>query len=382
MSSWLFNVETDDQLQELITLKEAKPAIIIGSTLTARTFSWSWRECQAIAVKLKQHGFTVFLQWDILMTEQRFNAVSSQLSDLGLFDAVRVQDPGALWWLKGKDIPIHFIAETGNHNLVGLKKWCELAGDQLKRVVLSPDLDHGTVFSMMDGLSVECEIQALGRLLLFYTPRSLLSPLSGEDSKDKWIEASGTSEESPHKGFPLIENSHGTFMFNTKDLFILDDQESMNEVFKRGNLHLRCDTSSLSLSSLARYFRGPSFIGAKELRATYDKTVIKGFFRTNKTDVLFKKLKNSRLQERGDALVGEVVEVKKKKHVAIHLREGKSFVVGQRLRFVSPEGNIKEVEVKSIKNASGKFIDETTHSSVVYVPPVGGVSVRTQVLGT
>ena len=63
----------------------------------------------------------------------------------------------------------------------------------------------------------------------------LLSTLLPQDDEKRaksmtsgeFLEATGESEESPHKGFPLIENSHGTFMFHIKRLFLLEHLEHL-----------------------------------------------------------------------------------------------------------------------------------------------------------
>jgi len=49
-----------------------------------------------------------------------------------------------------------------------------------------------------------------------------LSPLEEKKHLNDALEAYGTSEESPHSGFPIVENRHGTFMFNVKDLSLLE----------------------------------------------------------------------------------------------------------------------------------------------------------------
>ena len=104
-------------------------------------------------------------------------------------------------------------------------------GDQCERLVLSNELSKEKLLEYAHLLNTPIEVLVFGRILLFYSPRLLLSPLEKTELENNHsIEAFGTSEESPHSGFPLIENSHGTFMFNVKDLYLLDHLEELKEM--------------------------------------------------------------------------------------------------------------------------------------------------------
>ena len=123
-----------------------------------------------------ESGLSPILQWDTLCTESNFENCIKLLDDLPLskFAAIRVQDIGAAEWVRHElpEIPIHFIAETGNHNLTGLLRWHEYFGQQLQRFALSSELPISTLVNYCRSLTVPCEILATGRVLLFYTPVS------------------------------------------------------------------------------------------------------------------------------------------------------------------------------------------------------------------
>lgn len=378
----VFPVDSHQDLEDIIANASEEVAAIVGFSEISRYFESSLDQVEQYLSKLKQHSIKTYLQWDILMTDSSFAYSVSFLSklNLSLFDAIRVQDPGALYWLKEKHpkINIHYIVETGNHNIKGLRRWLDLEFN-IKRLILSAELSSDILKKFNSELSekVELEVQGLGRVLIFYTPRSLLSPLSSNKSitsSKRHIEGLGTSEESPHKGFPLIENRHGTFMFNTRDIFIFDEIEKVNELT---GLFFRCDSKHMRISDIIDGLKNNNSEKIQALKNKYPLQVIKGFFKTNKTDVLFKKLKNSRIQSRVDNFLGEVVDVKKKKHVGLFLRDKASLMIGDKITFYTPEGKEKEVTVTSMKNGIGKSIDEAFGGQVIFFPPVGGVSVRT-----
>jgi len=289
------------------------------------------------------------------------------------FDGIRVQDSGALQNLLewGYDGEIHFIVEQGNHNLFGLQTWLEYSSRHISRLVLSPELPAKVLKEFSSHLDCELEYLGFGPILLFYTPRNLVKPLYETD--DDEVQVIGTSEESPHKGFPIRDNRHGTFMFNIKDQYIFDEKE-LSEIpdfifridFIEGKGDL--DLKNVDLGDF------------KSVTQAYKRPTTKGFFRTNKTDVLFKKLKNNRLQSRDDSLLGEVVDVKKKYHIGVYISHPKyKLKIGDTLTFLSPEGREKKLKVNSIKDADGLSKDVGGQGEVVFLSHVGGLSIKSLV---
>lgn len=382
------------QVDHFKSLKDPQ-VVILGFKEISRFFSFSKEECLILASQLKKCGHKVILQWDILMTEEVFGSVFYGLKAEGLFessvifDGLRVQDSGALYALKELGYPgeVHFIAENGNHNLRGLKSWLNVWPQGITRLVLSPQLTAATIkeyASALGALNCEVEVLGMGPILLFYTPRKLVSPLYGDEDEGKTYHVQGTSEESPHKGFPIIENSHGTFMLNTKDQFIFDElYKSQSELLSIESLHWRidpiCGLGDLNYDQLIVSLNEADESGFDQLKEAYGRSVTKGFFRANKTDVLFKKLKNHRLQERDESFVGEVVDVKKKKHIAVWLKSSTGLKQGDSLRLLSPEGREKMVTVERMTNGQGEVILKADKGQIAFIPPVGGISVKTMV---
>jgi putative protease len=372
----LYKREEIEEVSHFFEKIESEPKVIVGFKDISRFWNWDFETCKEVARECVDKGMKVYLQWDILMTESTFQSTLAALKSREVlkkdngFSGIRVQDSGALQTLLEMDYQgeIHFIAEQGNHNLTGLQSWLSLAPEKINRLVLSPELPAKTLKEYSEVLSCELEYLGFGPLLLFYTPRHLVKPLYEGDEED--IRVSGTSEESPHKGFPIRDNLHGTFMFNTKDQFILDEDVvselpkiSFRVDFIEGRGELKLDNIHLKDSSLI-----------KEL---YQRPLTKGFFRVNKTDVLFKKLKNKRLQDRNDTLLGEVVDVKKEKHIGLLITHPHDeLFVGDTIEFLSPEGREKTLQVKYLKDASGNSQDSAKAGDIVFVSHLGGISIK------
>ncbi|EQC44126.1 U32 family peptidase C-terminal domain-containing protein [Bacteriovorax sp. DB6_IX] len=382
-------LESQEQLSTLIEagVNEA----IIGVSNLSRFGKLSAAMACELAKACRENDIRPVLEWDVLMTENVFNMTikSFDYIDLSLFDAIRLQDPGAVNYVLEKfpQMPIQMILEAGgHHNIEAVKIWQSLIGDKLERVILSLELSKDTLEQYIKELDVEVELLGLGRILLFYTPRSLVTPVFGTEKEtlelnQSTIEVSASSEESPHKGFPVIENMHGTFMFNTKDIYLL---EYLDELFDVGLQNLRIDLRfghDLGFLKRIRSLMGSfSKDVATQIKNDYPNTTIRGFFHVNKSDVLFKKLKNYRIQRSDMNFLGDVIEVNKKKHIGIMLRSRQNELkVGDTLKLYTPDGKEKVTKVNVIKTSAHEEIENAGHGQVVFIPHISGISVKTTV---
>lgn len=335
-----------------------------------------------LATRAKELGLRILFEWDILMTENTFAKVSADLHlFFDHFDALRVQDPGALEWsLKNTTKPLQFIAENGNHNLKALSAWIDHAGNRIERVALSIELSKNVIEEYVQKLSVPCELLGFGRILLFYTPRSLLSPLANEKViQNEEILALGESEESPHKGFPLVENRHGTFMFHIKEFCLVEyakELADMGLAFFRVDLRWEELNHLSELKNLVREFSSEKFESFKEI---YPQDLMRGFYLVNKTDVLFPKLKNHRLQKREGDYVGEVMEAEKSSHLAIMVKNSRGLSKNDSLKILHPKGEIIEAKIFSLRNAALEEVDHIPAGKLALTQFVGGVWVKSQI---
>lgn len=380
-------------LSELVNsgkIKLEELEVIVGTAALSRYSENTvagLEEMIALNQKLK---LPLVLEWDVLQQEVLFQKNTELIARLPLheFIAIRVQDPGALNFVKEKFpwLKIQLIMENGNHNFAGLTRWSEFLGGQLERLVLSNELSREHLGQYASKLNVGLEILVFGRILLFYSPRLLLSPLRKKEITDKLLdqnmEAFGTSEESPHAGFPLIENRHGTFMFNVKDLYLL---ENLDEIRNLGiaavRFDLRFDESFGHLRSFVELFSG--HLKAEDLaliKAEHPRPVIKGFYNINKTDVLFTKLKNKRIQRQDDNYIGEIVDVERDQQMALAVKSKTlTLKLNDEIQLVTPEGKTKTLLVKSMVDTSRVNKDAASMNEIVLLPFISGVVAKTQV---
>jgi putative protease len=388
--------ENLEQLTKLNSLVESKKInldqleVIVGTSALSRYSEASVADLEMLITHNQKFKLPLVLEWDCLAQESLFQKNAELLARLPLheFSAIRVQDPGALNLIKEKYswLKIQLILENGNHNFAGLTRWSEFLGEQLDRLVLSNELSREHLRLYSSELKSGLEVLAYGRILLFYSPRLLLSPLKREEVEktlnNKNIEAFGTSEESPHAGFPLIENSHGTFMFNVKDLYLLDHLEELKSLnLSAVRFDLRFDESFKHLEQIAELFAGRvSHEEVLDIKTKHTRPMIKGFYNINKTDVLFTKLKNKRIQRQDDNYIGEIVDVERDQQMALVVKSKTlNLKLGDEIQLVTPEGKTKTLNVKSLIDTSKVARESVAMNDIVLLPFMSGVVAKTQV---
>ncbi len=374
-------IRSEEDLDHLIAANFNE--VIIGTKGLSRFGELTPSQAKALAQKAQKAGLKTVLDWDILMTQNIFEISLGEFHsmDLSCFDAIRVQDPGALEYVLEKTThPIQLNLESGNHNLVGILNWVNAVGERLERLILSFELPGQLMAQYTQKVPVPIEWPLLTPILLFYSPRSLIKPLFPDAVGEEAYQVMGKSEESPHSGFKVLENRHGTFMFNPKDFSLLDKWQEVKELGLRAfRFDLRQGNCFDLASPLAAMLRGEGELLA-EIKERYPAHAIRGFFSANKSDVLFKKLKNAQLRRRETGFLGEVMDVMKKESIAIHLKNpNESISLGDEIRIQTPEGKAKLTHLNSMFNTNGEEIVNASYGDIVIIPHLGGVSIRSAV---
>jgi len=338
----------------------------------------SKEQAVGLAAYAVESGLKAVLVWDILMTQGEFKAKCEVVASMNLdsFDTIRTQDPGAAVWVRER-LPhkkLHFVVENSNHNLPGLKRWVrDLAPE---RLVLSTQLPEEKLITCCRELSTQCEILGAGKILLFYSKRQLLQSnfSSGEALADaKWIYADSMSEESASRPFPTIENEHGTLMYLNKDHFILDKLASLEAA---GMHTVRIDMRDLREEGHAA--RGIEELCQKVLAhddtlgESWPRPTSAPFFKRNRTDKQFARMKPQTRLLRDNSCLGEVVSVERGEAIAIYALQ--EFSAGNsKFKYISHDGQTVEASIESFIDMSGSPVDSCQAQAVVVTPWVKGV---------
>ena len=180
-----------------------------------------------------KHGTKVYITCNIFAHNEDFEGMKEyfiSLRDMGV-DAILVADPGVFSVAREAvpDLDIHISTQANNTNYHSALFWHKLGAT---RVVVARELSLKEIKEIRDNIPDELELEGFvhGAMCISYSGRCLLSNyLSGRDANKgacshpcRW-EYFLTEKTRPNEYMPIVENERGTFIFNSKDLCMLDN---------------------------------------------------------------------------------------------------------------------------------------------------------------
>lgn len=141
------------------------------------------------------------------------------ISDLGAFNIAKEYAP---------EIPIHVSTQANNVNYMTVDSWHKMGAE---RVVLARELSLSEVKTIREKTDKSLELEAFihGAMCISYSGRCLLSGyMTGRESNSgdcahpcRW-NYTLMEEKRPGEHFPVYENDRGTFIFNSKDMCMIE----------------------------------------------------------------------------------------------------------------------------------------------------------------
>lgn len=148
------------------------------------------------------------------------------LSDLGMFQVTRELAP---------ELEIHVSTQANNVNYKSARMWHELGA---KRVILAREMSLNEIKEIRERVPEELELEAFvhGAMCISYSGRCLLSNyMAGRDSNQgncahpcRW-KYHLMEEQRPGEYMPVFENERGTFIYNSKDLCMIEHMDKLIE---------------------------------------------------------------------------------------------------------------------------------------------------------
>lgn len=166
---------------------------------------------------------------DIEGIKEYFN----ELIDAGLdkeIDALIISDPGIFTIAKDMlpDMEIHISTQANNTNYITYNFWYKAGA---ARVVAARELSLNELKTIRDNIPEDMEIEAFmhGAMCISYSGRCLLSSyFTGRDANKgacthpcRW-KYSVVEEKRPGEYLPVEEDDRGTYIFNSKDLCMIE----------------------------------------------------------------------------------------------------------------------------------------------------------------
>lgn len=146
-------------------------------------------------------------------------------------DAIIVADPGIFHYLRQNhpDIALHLSTQANTTNYLTANFWQAQGAD---RVVLAREMSLEDIALTSDNSSIHLECFVHGSMCMAYSGRCQLSNyLTGRDPNQglcaqacrfKYTFHSVTEEHRPNDQYPIYEDEHGTYLFNSKDLCMIN----------------------------------------------------------------------------------------------------------------------------------------------------------------
>ncbi|MBR5218962.1 MAG: U32 family peptidase [Clostridia bacterium] len=160
----------------------------------------------------------------------------NEIKDIGL-DAIIISDLGMFSVTKelAPDLEIHISTQANNVNYKSARMWHDLGA---KRVVLAREMSLSEIAEIRDRVQPELELEAFvhGAMCISYSGRCLLSNyMAGRDGNSgncahpcRW-KYYLMEEQRPGEYMPVFENERGTFIYNSKDLCMIEHVDKLIE---------------------------------------------------------------------------------------------------------------------------------------------------------
>lgn len=210
-------------------------AVYIGGEafgLRAKAKNFSFEDMAEGISYAHERGKRVFVTANILAHNDDLEEADRYFRQLGQIspDALIISDPGMFMTARKelKDIEIHVSTQANNTNYATYNFWWQLGA---KRVVCARELSLDEIMYIRNNIPQEMEIEAFihGAMCMAYSGRCLLSNyFTGRDANRgecthpcRW-KYSVVEETRPGEVLPVYENERGTYIFNSKDLCMIE----------------------------------------------------------------------------------------------------------------------------------------------------------------
>ncbi len=210
-------------------------AVYIGGeafSLRAKSKNFSKQDMIEGIAYAHARGVKVYVTANILAHNRdldEFEKYIGELKEIGP-DALIISDPGVFAMAKRvwPEVEIHISTQANNTNYATFNFWHGLGA---KRVVTARELSLEEIRQIRDNIPEDLEIETFihGAMCISYSGRCLLSSfLAGRDANQgacthpcRWKYAL-MEETRPGEYFPVFENERGTYIFNSKDLCMIE----------------------------------------------------------------------------------------------------------------------------------------------------------------
>lgn len=384
------------------SLEVLKTAVIFGADavyiggeafgLRAKAKNFSPEEMAEGIAFAHQYGVKVYVTANILAHNYDLDGASAYFEELKNMkpdtpDALIISDPGMFTIAKQvwPEVEIHISTQANNTNYQTYLFWWNLGA---KRVVSARELSLREIAEIRARIPEEMEIESFihGAMCISYSGRCLLSNyFTGRDANHgacthpcRWKYAV-VEEKRPGEYLPVYENERGTYIFNSKDLCMI---EYIPEIVEAGIDSLKIEgrmKTALYVATVARTYRkaiDDYFESEEKYRNNmpwYKAEISKCTYRQFTTGFYFGKPDENTQIYDSNTYVNEyvylgIIDQVTEKEVAgqvkklAHIEQRNKFCVGDTIEIMEPDGSSLLTVVEGMYNGELEPVESCPHS--------------------
>jgi len=391
-------MERPELLVPASSLEVLKIAVIFGAdavyvggeafSLRAKAKNFSAKELKEGICFAHEHGAKVYVTANIIAHNEDLQGIREYLQELKKIkpDALIIADPGVFMIAREicPEIDCHISTQANNTNYETFLFWNRLGA---KRVVTARELSLAEIRQIREQIPRELEIETFihGAMCISYSGRCLLSNyFTGRDANQgacthpcRW-KYSIVEETRPGEYMPVYENERGTYIFNSKDLCMI---EHMDDILSAGIDSLKIEgrmKTALYAATVARtyrkaiddYLKDPALY--RENMPWYQEQISGCTYRQFTTGFFYDKpdettqIYDQNTYFKGYTYLGFIEGENSQGLYRITQRN--KFMVGETIEIMKPDGENLKTTVRAIINEDGNAQESAPHpQQIVYL---------------
>ena len=369
-------------------------AVYIGGEafgLRAKAHNFTMEEMKEGCDYCHAHGARLYVTVNIFAHNADLPGVRVYLNRLKEIpvDALIISDPAIFTMAREilPDMELHVSTQANNTNYGIYQFWYRLGA---KRVVSARELSLEELKEIRANIPEDMEIESFihGAMCISYSGRCLLSNfLTGRDANQgacthpcRW-KYSVVEEKRPGEYFPVEEDDRGTYIFNSKDLCMI---EHVPELVDAGIDSFKIEgrmKTALYVATVARTYRKAidDYLESEEkYRANlsyYKEEIGKCTYRQFTTGFYFGKPGPEEQVYDNNEYVKDYIYIGKVESVdeegRIQFVQRNKFVVGQQIEAMRFDGTNQVLTVRGIRNEKMEAVESAPHSKESLTVDVG-----------
>ncbi len=359
-------------------------AVYIGGevfSLRAKSKNFSMEDMREGIDFAHVHGAKVYVTANILDDNGDLGGVEEYYHELKKIgpDALIISDPGVFQIAKEicPEIEVHISTQANNTNYRTYRFWHSLGA---KRVVSARELSMEELKELRANIPEDLEIETFihGAMCISYSGRCLLSSyFTGRDANQgacthpcRWKYAI-MEETRPGEYLPVYENERGTYIFNSKDLCMI---EHIPELIEAGIDSFKIEgrmKTALYVAVVTRTYRQAiedymtDEAPYRSRMNYYKEEIAKCTYRQFTTGFFFGKpdhdtqIYDSNTYVKAYTYLGLIGESRNDGFYSLEQRN--KFSVGEKIEVMKPDGQDVEVTVRAMTDVEGQSMESCPH---------------------